>query len=1091
MTPTKCIKENNLNRKIIFLLGSLCVLFSSFSYSQVQGVSYSVGKVVTGTAATTYTVPYTITPADTVGSTFTANTTGGGTITLASGKTIEVASLPSTVQDAAGTIYQADDKGKLTKVGSNSSNAATMLATANLTVVDASKGTVTFAPTSDMKYAFDAWQKAYDGNSAWSKRYETLPISGQSGKYRVSSKLMVPDEADKVLAIINLNDKSIAAGSVQFVNATGTVFEKDSITPTSYKINLVGGPAGDAQEVYALYSTGGKTYTLGKLLVATYEPKTINLALVPVNGAKLDSTAIARELKKVYEPLGIDFNLTTKAKFKYEALETASLKVEGSGLLSVYTEQMKALNRAYVDSLGSAYDATTVYMFALKQGADKSEGKTILGDMPRGKQFGYIFTQVQDGTSQGKTAAHEIGHGIFQLQHTFSYSGMADATFSAANVMNYPAGEALSKLQWDLMHDQGLVISVFETDKGVEKINATYNYLLPSHKPFRFKAGDGNLDDDCIVVNPPTNGNYPNGTLYSFVIGNTEYFYKSEDENFHSTDGKLYENAYTPSSAGNEFRLIAQDATDKCAYYLVKRLLKTSNYSAPDLSITTDAKKYYLCTKGKIPLNGNQSVSNSVQCIDLPADQSQITCKYLIDKNFIRLNVKCLEPLNVTKRKQLIEEIAGKQLIIGDDEMLLQSLMLSTPDNQAQEIHKTIKDKNLIGSILTKTQLAAHNDILNVLITWMRKYENSKTANKTLEYSENTILPNDGVDGDLETDGVTLKTNWSNDGDWAVSESFGFYDNVFVCFTTPVGGFKKGITYKLSALEAYSLFNEASRNDNIKAGKLVLDVAMLAVGVGEISAAYRAYETSRGSYALYLLIKAGTDTGMGLADITIQNTLATQWSQTTEGQKNLKHWNTICTAYMATSLTASAVDGAIKKLGIKTMTNEDEFVKVCDELEGVGKVGKLGTLIDSKIIIVEKVDIGVTRAKTFLNSEYVTGELLEDVKMYRRFGGDAKLGGTYASTVENLSREDLALVEEFNNSMRFEATFKVPRGEKVNIGKVGPWPPKAPEYMGGADQVILKYGYPENVWVESIKDFKTGKIYSYGDFKKAFPNLCQ
>jgi len=49
--------------------------------------------------------------------------------------------------------------------------------------------------------------------------------------------------------------------------------------------------------------------------------------------------------------------------------------------------------------------------------------------------------------------------------------------------------------------------------------------------------------------------------LYSFVIGNTEYFYKDEDENFHSTDGKLYENAYTTNYSGNEFRLIAQDAT--------------------------------------------------------------------------------------------------------------------------------------------------------------------------------------------------------------------------------------------------------------------------------------------------------------------------------------------------------------------------------------------------------------------------------------------------------------------------------------------------------------------------------------------------
>ena len=75
--------------------------------------------------------------------------------------------------------------------------------------------------------------------------------------------------------------------------------------------------------------------------------------------------------------------------------------------------------------------------------------------------------------------------------------------------------------------------------------------------------------------------------------------------------------------------------------------------------------------------------------------------------------------------------------------------------------------------------------------------------------------------------------------------------------------------------------------------------------------------------------------------------------------------------------------------------------------------------------------------------------------------------------------------------MRFEATLKIPQGEKINIGKVGPWPPKAPEYMGGADQIIVKYGYPESVWVQSIKDFKTGKIYTYGEFRSTFPNLCR
>ncbi|CAI9429306.1 hypothetical protein MSHRCOH1_03760 [Candidatus Ornithobacterium hominis] len=61
----------------------------------------------------------------------------------------------------------------------------------------------------------------------------------------------------------------------------------------------------------------------------------------------------------------------------------------------------------------------------------------------------------------------------------------------------------------------------------------------------------------------------------------------------------------------------------------------------------------------------------------------------------------------------------------------------------------------------------------------------------------------------------------------------------------------------------------------------------------------------------------------------------------------------------------------------------------------------------------------------------------------------------------------------------------------IKRSRVGPWPPKAPEFMGGADQIIIsKYNFPENVWVESIKDYKTGTIYSYGDFCKKFPNLC-
>ena len=193
-----------------------------------------------------------------------------------------------------------------------------------------------------------------------------------------------------------------------------------------------------------------------------------------------------------------------------------------------------------------------------------------------------------------------------------------------------------------------------------------------------------------------------------------------------------------------------------------------------------------------------------------------------------------------------------------------------------------------------------------------------------------------------------------------------------------------------------------------------------------------------------------------------------------------------------------AVGTLVASGGLAGVTKVKKGLNFVEELVTVVKkkgvketVKSFVTLIDDKIKVIGKEILYSNQKETFLNFDYVTAETLQDIKTYRRFGGNANLGGSYVSTAEKLSREELALVTEFNNSMRFEAIIKIPKGEKINIGKVGPWPPKAPEFMGGADQVILKYNYPENVWVQSIKDLKTGKIYSYGDFKKAYPNLCK
>lgn len=122
---------------------------------------------------------------------------------------------------------------------------------------------------------------------------------------------------------------------------------------------------------------------------------------------------------------------------------------------------------------------------------------------------------------------------------------------------------------------------------------------------------------------------------------------------------------------------------------------------------------------------------------------------------------------------------------------------------------------------------------------------------------------------------------------------------------------------------------------------------------------------------------------------------------------------------------------------------------------------------------------------SFLDSYYYTAETIENVSVYRRFGGgetQAKLFGGFSSTDAVLSRDELAILKKWS-TMQFEAELIVMKGSKLNLGKIAP----QGSYAGGADQVLLPLNYAEN-WVKNIKDLKTGKTYTLEEFKNLFPN---
>lgn len=465
--------------------------------------------------------------------------------------TLKNVPLPYTIKDKDGDIYTVDKDGNVVKAG-KSGGLAGGIDPARVNKIDLGKAKVTFKPHPAQLYGFDAWQERFAGKTIIEAEYEKLIDSVSGTPYYVASKAVEAAKADKVIARIDITDPQYKADSVKFATGKGTVFSaKKTSVPNEYEITIVGGPGGDAQELYALYPKAGGGYiTLGKLKIAAYNLKRETVVLVPVgiDNAQFDENAIVEKLKKVYGKVAVQFSVRVDEGFrnntKWDLNGNGSLDVTGSGILadfSAQTAEMKQLKKEYRTT--RPVNSEDVYIFLLK----KSDDQQVGGDMPRGSRYGYIFVEAlnNDKDRVAQTTAHEIGHGKFVLKHTFSETiGLAKG--STGNLMDYQsdyqvsASDSLYKYQWDQIHDPGRVglleedeeseyvvintleeLKEFANQSSNSTLNGTYTFLTPAGKPItlpkdikqvKFSVGEGY--DKC------SDGNYtkinPLGSLVSF-----------------------------------------------------------------------------------------------------------------------------------------------------------------------------------------------------------------------------------------------------------------------------------------------------------------------------------------------------------------------------------------------------------------------------------------------------------------------------------------------------------------------------------------------------------------------------------------------
>ena len=348
------------------------------------------------------------------------------------------------VKDGQGNEYLAD-KGLVTQLGTQGGEGTS----SGTPVKDIDKAIQALNPVSfevDERniYGFDG--HAYD---ALKSMYDEFTLNGKS--YRIPYKSLESGQVDYVTALVPSKSSDFDPSALSLVRQPGQV----TVTVTGVSGNrrqllLTGGIAGSDERIearYTLRDTSGKeqTITLGSLSLVSYDRKQIDLKIVPVNGATVPAN-LAQQINALYRQAVAGFRVEVLPNLEVEDLSgNVSFSNADNAFLSRYTSHMNKVIRTFKRA-GNPLDGGTYYLFLIPNPTTDPRQ----GYMPINGQCGFIFLNNVSAEGVARVAAHELGHGVFRLYHTFSSDNryvLPEGTTD--NLMDYNGGTALYKYQWD------------------------------------------------------------------------------------------------------------------------------------------------------------------------------------------------------------------------------------------------------------------------------------------------------------------------------------------------------------------------------------------------------------------------------------------------------------------------------------------------------------------------------------------------------------------------------------------------------------------------------------------------------------------
>jgi hypothetical protein len=306
------------------------------------------------------------------------------------------------------------------------------------------------------KYAFDVMPK--NAPAALQKLYKKVD------DFALPYKAVLNGDTDTVLATVAITDTNVKADSIVFKTQNGAKvnFTRNDKT---FVLTVKGNLSYAEEQILATIKEGKKWKVIGAFMLVHISPKDVNVALVPtdqVSISKLDE--IITNTQAIYNKVGVRINFKKEENvLDIAGITGNTIETEKNTLTSTYSTEQQNINALYKGT-GDSY-----VLFV----TNKASSTGQQGYMRLNGQFGYVFNSALP-----KTPAHELGHGIFKLEHPFEIYKTADS--STDLLMDYSSGTVLNHQDWKQINDPAFKLYAFQSQASGEQNKYAHLALTPS-----------------------------------------------------------------------------------------------------------------------------------------------------------------------------------------------------------------------------------------------------------------------------------------------------------------------------------------------------------------------------------------------------------------------------------------------------------------------------------------------------------------------------------------------------------------------------------------------------------------------------------